>query len=446
MSVSVVHTGTDLVLTRDRYNKAVLCVASQNFGQVYLFMLHGMIMEQLPFFENEEKVFTVSDVNRLVAGVIHSMPPLQDCWVAGEVSKVSIPTSGHCYLSLKDNNSEIRAVVWKSNLSAKIRGLLTMGNAVEAHGYVSVYERGGYYQLTIDAVRPKGRGNIYEELEKLRRKLAAEGLFDEENKQPLPRIPQTIGVVTSPSGAALQDILNTLRSRWPMTEVWLSPASVQGDGAPPEIISALLKLYELKPDVIILARGGGSAEDLWCFNDEALVRTVAASPVPIITGVGHEVDFTLVDYASDHRAPTPTGAAVAAVPSLEDVLTDLRQLEQRLNWTMESGLNQRWQALDLLEKRLSAQSPETKILNEKRALAQISARLEQRKKNYFALRKEALSGLEKRLLALNPENVMRRGYAFVRHGEKIVTSAADLQTGDRINIRFVDGDNDALIV
>ena len=321
-----------------------------------------------------------------------------------------------------------------------------MGNAVEAHGYVSVYERGGYYQLTIDAVRPKGRGNIYEELEKLRRKLAAEGLFDEENKQPLPRIPQTIGVVTSPSGAALQDILNTLRSRWPMTEVWLSPASVQGDGAPPEIISALLKLYELKPDVIILARGGGSAEDLWCFNDEALVRTVAASPVPIITGVGHEVDFTLVDYASDHRAPTPTGAAVAAVPSLEDVLTDLRQLEQRLNWTMESGLNQRWQALDLLEKRLSAQSPETKILNEKRALAQISARLEQRKKNYFALRKEALSGLEKRLLALNPENVMRRGYAFVRHGEKIVTSAADLQTGDRINIRFVDGDNDALIV
>ncbi len=404
-----------------------------------------MVMEQLPFFENEEKVFTVSDVNRLVAGVIHAMPPLQDCWVAGEVSKVSIPTSGHCYLSLKDNNSEIRAVVWKSNLSAKIRGLLTTGNAVEAHGYVSVYERGGYYQLTIDAVRPKGRGNIYEELEKLRRKLAAEGLFDEATKRPLPRIPQTIGVVTSPSGAALQDILNTLRGRWPLTEIWLSPASVQGDGAPPEIISALLKLYKLKPDVIILARGGGSAEDLWCFNDEALVRTVAASPVPIITGVGHEVDFTLVDYASDHRAPTPTGAAVAAVPSREDVIAELRQLEQRLNWTMDSALNQRWQALDLLEKRLTAQSPEAKIRNEKRALAQISARLDQLQKNYFGSRKEVLAGLEKRLLALNPENVMRRGYAFVRHGEKIVTSANDLAVGDRINIRFSDGERNAVV-
>lgn len=402
-------------------------------------------MEQLPFFENEEKIFTVSDVNRLVAGVVQAMPPLQDCWVAGEVSKVSIPTSGHCYLSLKDNNSEIRAVVWKSNLTAKIRGLLTTGNAVEAHGYISVYERGGYYQLTIDSVRPKGRGNIYEELEKLRRKLASEGLFDEENKRALPRIPRTIGVVTSPSGAALQDILNTLRGRWPLAEIWLAPASVQGDGAPPEIISALLKLYELKPDVIILARGGGSAEDLWCFNDEALVRTVAASPVPIITGVGHEVDFTLVDYASDHRAPTPTGAAVAAVPSREDVLAELRQLEQRMNRSVDAALQQRWQALDILEKHLLSQSPETKILNEKRTLTQMSARLDQLQRNYFAFRKEALAGLEKRLLALNPENVMKRGYAFVRHGEKIVTSADDLAAGDRISIRFTDGEKSALV-
>ena len=396
-------------------------------------------------FDQEEKVFTVSDINKLVAGMVRAVPDFQDCWVAGEVSKVSIPTSGHCYFTLKDNTSEMKAVVWKSSLNAKIRGLLTQGNAIEAHGYVSVYERGGYYQLTIDSVRPKGRGNIYEELEKLRKKLAAEGLFDEEKKRPLPRIPRTIGVVTSPSGAALQDILNTLRSRWPLAEVWLSPASVQGDGAPPEIIASLLRLYERKPDVIILARGGGSAEDLWCFNDEALVRTVAASPIPLITGVGHEVDFTLVDYASDYRAPTPTGAAVKAVPSREDVLAELRGYEQRLAWTMENILNQRWQSLDILEKRLMSQSPETKIQNEKRALDQLSAHLDLLRKNYFESRHAALDALEKRLLALNPENIMKRGYAFVRRDEKIITSAADLTKGDQINIRFVDGEKTAEI-
>ncbi|MBR6088608.1 MAG: exodeoxyribonuclease VII large subunit [Anaerolineaceae bacterium] len=402
-------------------------------------------MEQLPFFENEEKIFTVSDVNRLVAGVMRAVPDLQDCWIAGEVSKVSIPTSGHCYLSLKDNNSEIKAVVWRSNLTAKIRELLTTGNAVEAHGYISVYEKGGYYQLTIDSVRPKGRGNIYEELEKLRKKLAAEGLFDEERKRPIPRIPRTIGVVTSPSGAALQDILNTLRGRWPLAEVWLSPASVQGDGAPPEIIASLLRLYDRKPDVIILARGGGSAEDLWCFNDEALVRTVAASPIPIITGVGHEVDFTLVDFASDLRAPTPTGAAVRAVPSKDDILAELDQLEQRLDWAMDGTIQQSWQGIDLLEKRLQAQSPEMKIKNEKRALDQISARLDLLQKNYFESRQNSLDGLEKRLLALNPENIMKRGYAFVRRGEKIVTSANTLNSGDRIDIRFIDGEKSALV-
>ena len=396
-------------------------------------------------FDQEEIVFTVSDINKLVAGVVRAVPDFQDCWVAGEVSKVSIPTSGHCYFTLKDNTSEMKAVVWKSSLNAKIRGLLTQGNAIEAHGYVSVYERGGYYQLTIDSVRPKGRGNIYEELEKLRKKLAAEGLFDEEKKRPLPRIPRTIGVVTSPSGAALQDILNTLRSRWPLAEVWLSPASVQGDGAPPEIIAPLLRLYERKPDVIILARGGGSAEDLWCFNDEALVRTVAASPIPLITGVGHEVDFTLVDYASDYRAPTPTGAAVKAVPSREDVLAELRGYEQRLAWTMENILNQRWQSLDILEKRLMSQSPETKIQSEKRALDQLSAHLDLLRKNYFESRHAALDALEKRLLVLNPENIMKRGYAFVRRDEKIITSAADLTKGDQINIRFADGEKTAEI-
>ena len=402
-------------------------------------------MEEFTLFDEQPRIFTVLDINRFVSGLVKNTPFLQDCWVEGEVSKVSVPASGHCYFTLKDNNAEIRAVIWRSKLNGKIRELLTQGNAVEVHGAVDVYEKGGTYQLSIDAVRPKGRGNIYEELEKLRKKLAAEGLFDEARKRPLPRIPGTIGVVTSPSGAALHDILNTLKNRWPLTEVWLSPASVQGEAAPSEMIAALRKLYDLKPDVIILARGGGSAEDLWCFNDEMLVRTVAESPVPLITGVGHEVDTTLVDYASDVRAPTPTGAAVRAVPALEEIIFDLSQLESRLDKAADSRLQQLWLSVDLLEKRLTMQSPEAKIANEKRALDQLAARLQMAQANYFMRQKNALEGLEKRLSALNPENVMKRGYAFVRQEEKVVTSAAELDTGDRIRIRFFDGEKSAVV-
>ena len=402
-------------------------------------------MEQFSLFENRAQAFTVSEVNKRVANLVRSVPEFRDCWVIGEVSRVSRPTSGHLYFSLQEGPCSLKAVVWKSNLTPKIRELLAEGNAVEAHGNLAVYEAGGYYQLNIDAVRPKGRGNIYEELEKLRKKLAAEGLFAEERKRPIPRIPRTIGVVTSPSGAALHDILNTLRGRWPLAEVWLSPASVQGEFAPPELIAALQALYERKPDVIILARGGGSAEDLWCFNDEALVRTVAASPVPIITGVGHEVDTTLVDYAADLRAPTPTGAAVRAVPAREDILFELGQFQQKLDADINSKIQQCWQRVDLIEKRLLARSPEAEIRNEKRALEQLDTRMRMAQLGFFERRNNALNALEKRLLALNPGNVMKRGYAFVRREDKVVTSAEDLQSGDRIDIRFYDGEKSARV-
>ena len=212
-----------------------------------------------------------------------------------------------------------------------------------------------------------------------------------------------------------------------------------------ELTDIFRKLYDLKPDVIILARGGVSAEDLWCFNDEMLVRAVAESPVPLITGVGHEVDTTLVDYASDVRAPTPTGAAVRAVPALEEIIFDLSQLESRLDKAAGSRLQQLWLSVDLLEKRLTMQSPEAKIANEKRALDQLTARLQMAQANYFMRQKNALEGLEKRLSALNPENVMKRGYAFVRQEEKVVTSAAELDTGDRIRIRFFDGEKSAVV-
>ena len=285
-------------------------------------------------------VYTVSDLTAYVRALLESNENLIDIWVTGEISNLSQPKSGHIYFTLKDINASLRCVIWREQ-AWRLKGMLKDGMAVEAHGHISVYEQGGQYQLYVDGIQAAGEGLLYQEFLRLKAELEAEGLFDAKRKRPLPRLPQIIGVVTSPTGAALQDMLNTLRERCPLVRVVLAPAAVQGENAPPQIIAAIQSLNRvIMPDVIIVGRGGGSLEDLWAFNDEGVVRAVAASQAPVISGVGHETDFTLTDFAADLRAPTPTGAAVAAVPHITDLEIELSGFDLRLRQGIDTTLSQ----------------------------------------------------------------------------------------------------------
>ncbi len=267
-------------------------------------------------------VYTVSQVTAYIKSLFASDVLLGDVWLSGEVSGFTQASSGHCYFTLKDAAAVLKAVIWRTQ--AGRLALPRSGDQVIVHGYISVYEQGGAYQLYVDHVEPAGVGRLWLEFERLKARLEAEGLFDPAAKRPIPGRPRRLGVVTSPTGAALRDILRTLAARYPLVDVILAPAAVQGDAAPAGIVAALQLLNrwsaEQAPlDAIILARGGGSIEELWAFNDERVARAIVASAVPVITGVGHETDFTIADFAANLRAPTPTGAAAVATP-------DARQL------------------------------------------------------------------------------------------------------------------------
>ena len=260
------------------------------------------------------QVRSVTDVTLRIKALIEEDPQLADLWLEGEVSNFRQASSGHCYFTLKDSDGEIRCVMWRG-VAARQPWLPDQGDWVEAHGYVSVYERGGAYQFYADILQQSGVGQRWQQFLELKARLEAEGLFDEERKRPLPEWPKRIGVVTSATGAAFRDICNVLGERYPLVEVVLAPSLVQGASAPAAIVSALGALDEQPGiDVIIVARGGGSMEDLWAFNDEGVARAIAACRVPVVTGVGHETDFTIVDFVSDYRAPTPSAAAAAVVP------------------------------------------------------------------------------------------------------------------------------------
>jgi Exodeoxyribonuclease VII large subunit (EC 3.1.11.6) len=264
-----------------------------------------------------------------------------DVWVEGEVSNFRQVASGHCYFTLKDAGAELRCVMWRDRARG-MRALPNNGDSVLAHGRVGVYEQRGDLQLYVDALEPLGLGWLYQEYERLKARLEAEGLFAAERKRPLPRFPRRIGVVTSPDAAALRDILNILSRRYPLAEVVLAPTLVQGEEAPPQIIAALRALNAREDiDVILLARGGGSLEELWAFNDERVARAVAASRIPVVCGVGHETDFSLADFAADRRAPTPSAAAELATPDRAELAQQVRTLRARLVRALEADLARR---------------------------------------------------------------------------------------------------------
>lgn len=394
-------------------------------------------MKQIPLFQTAS--LSVSELTRYLRDLMDSDDLLRDVWIKGEISNLSRPSSGHLYFTLKDASASLRCVIWKT-AAMRIRFGIQNGVLVEAHGAISIYERDGQYQLYADIVRPAGEGLLYQEFLRLKAQLEADGLFDMDRKRAIPEQPKTIGIITSPTGAALQDMLNTIQKRYPMAEVLVSPCSVQGDPAPLEIIAALNRAWRAEVDVIIVARGGGSLEDLWAFNDERVVRAIASSPIPVITGIGHETDFTLSDFASDLRAPTPTGAAVMATPDYADLTADLADLRDRLDKSIFDLLTYQRQDLASLRQRLERASPDWLIRNERQRVDEMQERCRRSFVNLMQLRQAHLRGSISRLLALNPSSILQRGYALLqREDSSLIHSVAQVQPGDIAVARLKDG-------
>jgi exodeoxyribonuclease VII large subunit len=383
---------------------------------------------------------TVSEITRYLRELFESDEILREVWVQGEVSNLSRPASGHIYFTLKDQGAALKCVIWKQT-AWRLPLTLQNGMAIEAHGAIGVYERDGQYQLYADAVRLTGEGALYQEYLRLKARLEGEGLFAVERKRPLPEMPAAIGVVTSATGAALQDILNTLRRRFPLVEVVLTPVAVQGDEAPPQIVDAIRRL-NLEPgvDLILLARGGGSLEDLWAFNDERVVRAIANSELPVITGIGHETDFTLSDFAADVRAATPTAAAEQAVPDRAELREQLVTVSSLLASAWQQRFNQERGSLVDEGRRLELQSPVWRVRNDRQRLDELQARLSARQRHRLDMLRQSATGLRKRLVSLGPAAVLKRGYAIVRSAQgELVTSVQQVQREDVLELRGTDG-------
>ncbi len=387
------------------------------------------------------RIYRVSQITAYIKELFDSDYALQDLWLEGEVSNYSRAASGHVYFTLKDEEAQIRCVMWRSQVGRQAC-LPQNGEAVLAHGHISVYEAGGQYQLYVDDIQPVGAGLLYLQFEALKERLAAEGLFDAERKRPLPTFPRRLGVVTSPAAAALRDIVNVLRRRYPLVEVVLSPTLVQGDEAPSQIVAAIKALSERTDvDAIIVARGGGSLEELWAFNDERVARAIYASRVPIITGVGHETDFTIADFVADVRAPTPSAAAEVAVPDQQELRGAVESWRERLAQLMRRRIEEGRRALQYQEQVLRRFSPQAQIDSYRQRIDDLMHSALAGLKHRLALAKERLRTLDSQLHTLSPLATLERGYAITRHlgTGKVVRSVTQVVAGDRLEVQVSDG-------
>jgi exodeoxyribonuclease VII large subunit len=403
-------------------------------------------MEQFSFFQ-PTNILSVHQLTSYLRGLLESDEVLQDVWVEGEISNFSRPSSGHLYFTLKDQDAAVRCVMWR-NSAMRLGFAPREGLAVQVHGSMGVYEVSGQVQLYVDTMKPAGEGALYQEFLRLKAKLEAEGLFDAELKRPLPVLPHTIGVVTSPTGAAFQDMLNTIQRRYPVAEVILSPTLVQGIDAPKNIVAALEHLNrEAHPDVILIGRGGGSIEDLWAFNDEAVARAVAASEAPIVSGVGHETDFTLTDFAADHRAPTPTAAAELATPDKVELLGAIAKAAGRQTLLIREVLaDLRWNA-NQLQTQLDRLSPAHAVDIYRQRLDEVDLRLGRAIENRLSRTHLSLTHTQRALESLNPMAVLQRGYAIVTREKngQLVKDAGKIETDESIHIRVSQGSLDARV-
>ena len=384
-------------------------------------------------------VFSVSDLNNYIKNIFETNRTLASLTVRGEISNFTNHRSGHLYFSLKDADGQIRAVMFRSR-AASLKFMPESGMKVIVHGSVTVFPRDGSYQIYVSSMQPDGIGALYLAYEQMKARLAEEGLFDEDHKLPIPNIPSRIGVITSPTGAAVRDIINVTGRRFPQAEVYIYPALVQGAAAEESLIKALdyLDRSELC-DVIIIGRGGGSIEDLWAFNSEKLARRIYAATTPIISAVGHETDFTICDFVADIRAPTPSAAAEIAVPDIRDLMMRLVSYEERLSLALERKVARVKERLDYLTDKtykftvsnlVSVRRDQVNRLGEKAALLVNS---------YIERSRDRLKACVGKADALSPLSILSRGYSIAENKESVIHSISDVQKGDEVEIILTDG-------
>ena len=394
----------------------------------------------------ERQVFSVTELNNRIKGLLELDPMLADICVRGELSNYKIYPSGHHYFTLKDNESSLRCVMFKSSAS-RLRFRPESGMGVTAYGRVSVYPRDGAYQLYCSALVPEGTGDLQIAFEQLKEKLAGEGLFDPEHKKSLPAFPDKIAIITSSAGAAIHDMIRILGHRWPLTKVLLLPVRVQGAEAPAEIAGALRYANEFQiADLIITGRGGGSIEDLWAFNDERVARAIYASAIPVISAVGHEPDVTISDYVADKRASTPSNAAEIAVPDWHEMLENLEAYDIRARQAVQKKLTQASQRLEALREKRVLSDPTVYIDNRRIELDHVRDLLCAAGDRTVSGKKQDFVRLAAALDAMSPLRVLSRGYSITTDDDgKPVKSAGELQTGDPVQILFADGHADCRV-
>ena len=395
--------------------------------------------------DRQRGILSVSQLNDYLKMLLDGDPVLSAVWVRGEISNFTVPRSGHLYFTLKDEEGQIRSVMFRGSASRLIFQPED-GMKVIARGRVSLYGPSGQYQLYVDELQPDGAGALALRFEQLKRKLAAEGLFDQARKKPLPTMPARVGVITSPTGAAVRDMINVLGRRFPATEMILFPAAVQGVEAVPQLTLGVEFFGACGfVDVIIIGRGGGSAEDLWAFNDEGLARAIAACPIPVISAVGHESDFTICDFVADCRAPTPSAAAELAVPDRGELLQGLTMRGARLHALIHQRIRQAQSRLEQLQRVPALQSPSRWLDSYRMRLLDEETRLERSMERFLEKRQNRLSGDAGKLTALNPLAILARGYASVRDAHGQITKASDLTVGQEISVRLADGEANAIV-
>ena len=393
--------------------------------------------------ENREYI-TISEINRIIKFTIDSNEILRNVYLKGEISNLKYHTRGHLYFSLKDENSKINAVMFNyknSGLSFEPKD----GDAVLVKGKISVYEASGSYQIYVDQMEIDGVGNLYQLFEELKKKLNNEGLFDEKYKQKINRLPERIGVITASTGAAIRDIISTINKRYPLVEIYVFPTLVQGSDAAPNIVKMIELANTFPLDTIILGRGGGSIEDLWAFNEEIVARAIFKSKIPIISGVGHEIDFTISDFVSDLRAPTPTGAAILATRDKEEIISYLDTCKNRIRNALSNKLENAYEILNKYKSNYILNNPTRLYDIEEQKLDILYDKLNSSIKLYIDNLRKKVETYNIKLDLLNPINVLNKGYSIVYKDDKIIKDINNLKEKDNINIVAKNGKINAIV-